>query len=200
MRVLDLGGILKSHISHHHEDFISGILQIPAKHAIYLADANGNQVWEINTDSDTAEALFNTEHTGQMILSPDNTKLGFTDVYGFAVFDTRTNELLLESEWIGKSGVRYYGQEPGSCKTWDSKIKYHPDSNQFLLNVPDGQVWKINLATREKQAIPRSVINFVEDTHWLDENRFPAIDSFGCVNIVNITMMECEFQIQDFQE
>ena len=202
---LDTSGKMIKKLKVKNVEYIDSMIQVPGEQQVYITDTNGSQLVFYDTNKQKVKQIMETYNTSELAASNDYSMLALADRNGFTIIDRESIEPgelifpIIESETPGKSGVRYIGQEEGSCRAWEIKLRFNPDNNRFLINVLDGQVWLINIEERKKTAIPREVINFVEDTYWINKNKFAAIDSMGYLSIIEVESWKVLFKELDYE-
>jgi|GEM_PF-6661620 len=198
IKLLDVEGNILRNITNSEIEYVGAMQQISGKEELLVADSNGSKICRISTDD--GEILEETESyaTDEVAISPDGAWMGFIGGNSFEVFNSSDMEQLVESEMPGKLGVKYEAQTEDWERSWESKFRISPDSTRYLINVKDGQVWHFDFVTREYFPFPRRVMDFVEDTFWIDDRTVAAIDSLGNFCIVDLEDMELQLKEKDY--
>ncbi|MBN1498955.1 MAG: WD40 repeat domain-containing protein [Spirochaetes bacterium] len=181
-------------------DFISKVAKVPGEYKIYLSDSNMDKLCII--DPETGKVLKETETDccDQMVLSDDKKLIGLVGMGYFEILNADNFKQILESRMPGKGGMQGENQDGSSTRSWDSKIRFSPDNNSFLINVQDGQVWRFDLQNRISSPISRDIMNYVEDTCWINENSAAVIDSTGTFSIVDMKNLKVIMKEKDYQD
>jgi len=72
-----------------------------------------------------------------------------------------------------------------------------PDGSKWLVQDGSGLLWQFDAEnSKPSRAFSRAVVDYVEDTAWLDDNHFVAVLNTGVVKKVALTG-EVVFEQQD---
>ncbi|MEL6341884.1 MAG: sporulation protein [Myxococcota bacterium] len=88
-------------------------------------------------------------------------------------------------ELPGRRGVRFLGQSEHSSTHFKPNGRLSPNTERFLLNDQSGLLWLLDNKGNPIRTWPREILDFVEDTGWLDDEHFVAITNDGRSHKVN---------------
>lgn len=183
-------------LSQHAGWYIGGIDVVPDTDITIVADANGSKLYRLAARTGTIEAEAELRYPHDPILSADGSRFSVDASNEVAVFETRSFQKVWAHALPGKEGVHHPGHAEGSHNLWKPVTKLSPDGTRLLVNDRAGQLWVLGFDGRDI-AIPRSVLDFVEDAMWADADHVLAITNDGAVVKLRLTDHAVLFTQQD---
>lgn len=199
IKLLDTSGNLVKNITQKKIEFIGSMIQVPGEHKLYVLDSNGDKICIVDSDKGKLLKKAETYATDEVFLSPDKSWLGLIGGSDFEIIKASNLARIFESSMPGYYGVQHSRQTDGSCRAWEAKLRIHQDNNRFVINCKDGQLRLFELQSKTYKDIPRDIINFVEDTLWIDENTLAVIDSLGYFYLLNTDTMKVTLKEKDYE-
>jgi hypothetical protein len=178
--VFDDAGELKNTISSLGGEFYcSGLAE--ATNGFYLSDGNNGRVVHADTAGNVLAS--GTVRNPSAIFTAKG-KLTVDCSSNFGVADLGLAKIAT-FDIPGKKGTRYAGQEPHSHTHWKGMPKLSPNGEHVLIQDGSGQLWRCAAADGTPTKLwSRDVIDYVEDTAWVDDNTFLAVLNDGHVKKV----------------
>jgi hypothetical protein len=164
-------------------DFYCGGLAASPR-GFYMTDSNGRRVVECDT---SGSVLAKSEvRSPSAIFVGTSGKISVECHERVAVLDGALSSVK-RWELPGKKGTRFAGQDQGSYTHWKAMPKLSPDGETLLVQDGSGQLWQCNADSGEGvRVFARDVVDFVEDTEWVDAQHFLAVLNDGTVKKIGL--------------
>jgi hypothetical protein len=166
-----------------------------------IAGVNGERIARV--DSATGAVLAESELRGarDAVLSDDRSSFVIDGYQQLALFDART----LKRRWAvphpGQSRVRFPDSREGSSEVWKPLPKLSPDQRRVAVNDQSGRLWLLAADSGTSlKALPRTLVDFVEDSVWIDDHTLVIIDNDGHVLRLDVDGARIAWSVDDAPE
>lgn len=176
--------------------FISGVAAASGS-TFFVIDSNASTVSRVDAADGSAQHAANVRYPSDIYRSVDGSRYVIDSDDRVSIYDDNLGALV-DFEVPGKRGVRFIGQTEHSYNAWKPMARLSPDNERMLLNDRSGQLWLMDATDGSPlRRYSREILDYVEDTHWIDDETFAAITNDGKLHIVEVDGFMPVFSEQD---
>lgn len=176
--------------------YISAVAAGPGS-TFFAADSNASTISRVDAADGSAQAVARPRYPSDIYRSTDGSRYIVDRDDKVTIYDANF-DVLVEMAVPGKRGVRYLGQAEHSYNAWKPMARLSPDNQRLLINDRSGQLWLMDATDGSPlRRYSRQMFDYIEDTHWIDEETFAAITNDGQVHIAKVDGFLPAFSAKD---